>query len=220
SQRVLINVLLYGQTILEAHLFDGKIIVQQFNLCLQGHLLIHAVLQCHAKEIAQPENHFLGRCKVPLLHEYRNPVQGIEQELRVNLLLQGIQAGLYQGGFRPAGILLFLTYQLHVTADVETGDKQHIDDEVGQDERVSHHQVSHVFPAGIQLHVWRLVRYEILIAIGNNCQVDENEGHHEKDVHNKRLEPAVGMKGKLLDSEHQRRRHEQPGQPDVLGDIA
>src|SRR5262249_41674287 len=82
-----------SETILEARLFDVEVLLQELGLFLQRHLRLAAAIERDAEQIAQPADHSVGGIRIAV-HERGNGVQRVEQEVRVQLRLERLEARL------------------------------------------------------------------------------------------------------------------------------
>ena len=78
----------------KSHLLYIQILLCKCHLFLQRHLLASGVIQHPAQEITQFCDHADGGVIPSLTHEAGNGVERIEQEMRLNLLSQGVQLSL------------------------------------------------------------------------------------------------------------------------------
>ena len=82
-----------GETILEARLFDVEVLLQEVALFLQRDDGLAAAIEGDAQQIAQAADHAIGRLGIAV-HERRDRVQRVEEEVRVQLRLQRLQPRL------------------------------------------------------------------------------------------------------------------------------
>ena len=96
-QRLRLDVEYHCQTVAEARLFDLQILGEEVELLLERHFLHADALQRHAQQIAEPRDHGVRGIDVAM-HQRRDGVERVEQEVRLHLPLQGVQPRLDQPG--------------------------------------------------------------------------------------------------------------------------
>ena len=89
-QRVGVEVVAHGEPLAEAGLLDLQVLGQELEVVAERHLLRAAAVERHPEQVAQPHQHAVGGVHVPV-HERRDAVQGVEEEVRVELSLQRLQ---------------------------------------------------------------------------------------------------------------------------------
>src|SRR5688500_9803567 len=94
-QRIGLDVEYHRQTIAEARLFDLQVLREEIELLLQRHFLHADALQRHAQQIAQARDHRIGGFDVAM-HQRRDRVERVEEEVRLHLPLQGMESSLDQ----------------------------------------------------------------------------------------------------------------------------
>ena len=99
----------------EAHDFDVQIVVDEFHFLAQRHEGIAAVEQA-AQDVGQLDDQFARRIGIEA-HQRRNRVQRIEQEVRIDLVLQRLHAGVQQQAF----LLFQLDLDAHAVPDLQFG---------------------------------------------------------------------------------------------------
>ena len=97
----------YYQPIGEAGLLDVDILLQRIELGAERHLLLPEVLERDAQQIAQLDEHPVRGVDVAV-HQRRDRVQRVEQEVRVQLLLQRLELRRNQLGLELRGADLAL----------------------------------------------------------------------------------------------------------------
>ena len=100
-ERVRLHVEHNGQTIPEARLFDLQVLREEIELLLQRHFLHADVLQRHAQQVAQLRDHVVGGIDVAV-HQRRDRVERVEQEVRLQLPLQRLELRFDQMRFELA----------------------------------------------------------------------------------------------------------------------
>ncbi len=100
-ERVRLHVEHYGQTIPEPGLFDLQILREEIELLLQRDLLDADVLERDAQQIAQLGDHVVGGIDVAV-HQRRDRVERVEEEMRLQLPLQRLQLSLDEMGLELA----------------------------------------------------------------------------------------------------------------------
>ena len=93
----------HSETILEARLLDLEVLLQELELLLQRHSGRARSRERHPEQVAQPADHPVGRFR--LVHQRRDRVQRVEEEVRVELRLEGLQAGLASRASRWAALI-------------------------------------------------------------------------------------------------------------------
>ena len=93
-----------AQAILKANLLDGKIQPEIFQLPPERDLLRLDVFEDAAEQVAKPGKHLLGLSPALLAHQHHDGVQGIEQEMRLKLHLEGAQLRPHQLGLQFGGV--------------------------------------------------------------------------------------------------------------------
>ena len=83
------------QAVAETHLLDVEVLLQHLELLLQRHLLDVRRVQRHAQQVAEPVHHPVGGVDVGP-HQAGDGVQGVEEEVRMQLSLQRLQLRLDQ----------------------------------------------------------------------------------------------------------------------------
>ena len=86
-----------GQAVTEASPLDAQVQLQQFQFAAQRDFLAVVVLQERAQQFAQAQQHVFRRQRV-LVQQGDDGVQRVEQEMRLQLRLQHLQARLRQFG--------------------------------------------------------------------------------------------------------------------------
>jgi hypothetical protein len=89
-EHVVVDLHVDREPILEAHLHDVDVEIEQRELASQRHLGLAAPLEAVAQQIAEPRDHATHAARVAL-DERRDGVQGVEQEVRVELTTQGVE---------------------------------------------------------------------------------------------------------------------------------
>ena len=84
----------------ESGLFDVEVLAQRVELLLERHFLPARRVQRHAQQIAQLVDHDVGRIHVRA-NQAGDGVQGVEEEMRVQLPLQRLQLRLDQPRLEP-----------------------------------------------------------------------------------------------------------------------
>ena len=123
----------------KAHLLDFEIAPEEFEFLAQRDLLHVAAIQRAAEQFAEADDHAVGRVGI-LVDERGDGVERIEQEVRIDLHAQGLQAGLDEfGGERRR-----LAFALAVGLVVVPAEIAQHDDPVFEDvrERVGNQQFS------------------------------------------------------------------------------
>src|SRR3954453_554578 len=87
---------LHPQAVLEADLLDREIEPQGLELAPQGDLLGLDVVEHAAQEIAQAGEHLLRLRPSPLAHQHHDGVQGVEQEMRLELAFESGELRLHE----------------------------------------------------------------------------------------------------------------------------
>src|SRR6185437_9034661 len=106
-QRFRIKILIDAKLVAaKAHDLDIQIIVNEFNFFAQLHKLI-MLAQQPAQDFGKLQNQFAGAVGIKA-HQGGDRVECVEQEMWINLALQGVQSG-----FQKQALLLF---QLHLNA--------------------------------------------------------------------------------------------------------
>ena len=82
-----------GEAVAEARPLDLEIAVEEAQLLLQAHLLRPHALEGVAQQVAQKGQHAVGRPQV-LVHEGRDGVQGVEEEVGMQLQAQDLELRL------------------------------------------------------------------------------------------------------------------------------
>jgi hypothetical protein len=82
-----LDVELDRQTVGESRLLDLEILAEELELLLEPHFVAADLLEREAEQIAQARERAVGLLDV-LVHQRRDGVQRVEEEVRVELLLQ------------------------------------------------------------------------------------------------------------------------------------
>jgi hypothetical protein len=96
--RVGLNADLDGQAIAEADPHDVDIALEQGELVGERHLFDLPAFEGEAQQVAEPRDHVVGRVDVAV-HQRRDPVQRVEQEVRLQLHAQRFELRAREGGF-------------------------------------------------------------------------------------------------------------------------
>ena len=91
-----------AQPIAEASLLDRQVRLQNFDLLLDAHFL-RVRTEAHSQQVAQSIDHDVGGVDVAS-HQAGDRVQGVEQEMRLQLTLQRLQLRLGQPRLQPLGV--------------------------------------------------------------------------------------------------------------------
>ena len=83
------------ETVAEARLLDLEVLGQEVELLLERHFLHADASQREAQQVAEPRQHRVGGVDVAV-HQRRDGVQRVEQEMRLQLPLQRLQLRLDQ----------------------------------------------------------------------------------------------------------------------------
>ena len=119
------------EPVAEAQAHDLDVALQEVELRLERHFLRADVLQRHAEQIAQRRDHRVGAAHV-LVHQRRDRVQRVEQEVRLQLHAQHLQLRLRE----PR--LELRRAQRAVLRHAVVDDGMVDDDDRAEDERVEH----------------------------------------------------------------------------------
>jgi hypothetical protein len=95
AERRGVDVADHRESVPEAHCLQIEIKIEMLQLALERDLTVRARLQRDSQEIAQPEQHSLGAPGV-VAHQRRDCVEGVEEEVRLQLEGERLQAGQYQ----------------------------------------------------------------------------------------------------------------------------
>ena len=108
GQRGIINVETGAQPFFKPHPFNVEIELQCLNLLRQCHLTARFCHQRVAQKAGQPRQHRIGGFGLFQQHQRADRIQGVEQEMRVQLIAQHGQlrgGGLRLQPFEPVGLL-------------------------------------------------------------------------------------------------------------------
>ena len=94
-ERFRIDLVADRQPILEADLFDLEILLQELELLLKRHGRCAGTVEGKAEEIAEAADHAIGGIRIRM-HERRDRVQRVEEEMWVEFSLQRLQLCLHQ----------------------------------------------------------------------------------------------------------------------------
>ncbi len=130
-----------AQAITEPDLFDGHVLALAFQLLGQGDHLAHVALQRPAQEAGKSQDHLLGPVVLPLHHQGRQGVEGVEQEVRADLVAQHAVLGL--GGQHPRRLQLEPGF-----ARRQVGMNRHVDRRPGREEPEHRPSDQHHLPEG------------------------------------------------------------------------
>ncbi len=128
GQRVRRNIVGDGQPVAEARLHDVEVQGQHFQLGLEGDGRRVRAIEGSPQEVAQAADHPVGLSGV-LVNHRRDHVQGVEEEMGMDLALQDLEIGPGQLGLEPAGGALPLAVQAEIIPDPD-----HQRDRQGHDE--------------------------------------------------------------------------------------
>src|SRR2546423_1832996 len=98
-ERLRIDLHLDGQAISKACLLDQQITFEHLQLLLERYFLHADVLQREPQQVAQARDQAVGLLDIPV-HERRDGMQSVEQEMRVKLHLEHLQLRLRQPRFQ------------------------------------------------------------------------------------------------------------------------
>ena len=96
-ERVGLDVEADDEAIGEARLLDLEVLCEEVELGLERDFLLAELLERQAQQVAQPHQRPVGGLDVAV-HQRRDRVQRVEQEVRVQLLLQRLELRLDQPG--------------------------------------------------------------------------------------------------------------------------
>ena len=102
GQRLRVGGDLHVQPVLKTHLLDGEIQLQILQLAAERDLLCFHIIQHTAQQIAQAAEHLFRLAAFLLPHQHHDGVQGVKQEMRLELHLQTRSDALAPIGL-PAG---------------------------------------------------------------------------------------------------------------------
>ena len=94
------------QTIAIADLFDGRVVDDEVDFLPEGHFMRADVVEHQTQQIAEPIEHQLGRLDI-LAHHRGDRMQGVEEEMR-------LQLGLHQQQFGLCKLLLALPISIEI----------------------------------------------------------------------------------------------------------
>ena len=132
------------QAVAEARALDVEVAVEELKLLPERHLLRGRRVERQAQEVAEPRDHLVGRVRVGV-DERGDGVQGVEEEVRVELHLQSLQ-------LRLRGAQLALAVALVVVGGVADDDDDPVDQQLPVD--VDEDDAGQVAPA----RTWRRCR--------------------------------------------------------------
>ncbi len=92
-ERLGLHVEAHDQAIGEARLLDLEVLRQEVELRLERDFLLADVLERQPQQVAQPHERAIGGLDVAV-HQRRDGVQRVEEEVRVELLLERLELGL------------------------------------------------------------------------------------------------------------------------------
>ena len=100
-ERLRIDVELHGQPILEANLFDLEVLLQELQFLFQRDAGGAGAIEGEAEQIAEPADHAIRRFGIRV-HERRDRVERVEQEVRVELRFERLEPGFHRDWSRGA----------------------------------------------------------------------------------------------------------------------
>src|SRR2546421_337905 len=93
------------QAVVEAHALDLQVAVQEFELASERNLLRRGGVEREAEEVAEPCDHLIGGFRIAV-YERGGGVQGVEEEVRAQVHLEGLELGLRRAQFALAVALV------------------------------------------------------------------------------------------------------------------
>src|SRR6201996_8307073 len=109
-----------AEAIFEALALDAEVEIEEGELALEGDLLVAHLVERDAKEIAEAKENVFGGVGV-LVQEYGGGLQGVEEEVRMELDAKHLELGGGDAGFEMGFVELAGT---NLTLRVEVGGEQ------------------------------------------------------------------------------------------------
>src|SRR5689334_632890 len=129
----ILDVAVDRQAILEAHPLNRDIAVEQPELALERNFLLARRRQNESQKVAELGNHSLGSHRIRR-DERDSAVQGVEQEMRVELQLEGVELGLHESRYNTLTFCRFLARLAHEMLHPLSGVSGHDSKDTEQDE--------------------------------------------------------------------------------------
>ena len=98
-QRVFLDVVANDEAIGEAGALDLEILPEELDLGLERSLLLPEAFQAETQQVAQADERAVGGINVAV-HQGRDRVERVEEEVRVQLLLERLQLRGHQARFQ------------------------------------------------------------------------------------------------------------------------
>ena len=128
-----------AEAIAEAHLLEVEVAVEEFEFLAQGGREVLAAVEGMAEEAGELHEHRVGGVDIAV-HEGADAVEGVEEEVGIELHPQGVESGGRQAGFEFEDVAFAFAERAVVGEGVGAGDDDPVDDHVeeeGGDEDVS-----------------------------------------------------------------------------------
>src|SRR5690606_11389640 len=140
------TLLMVVQALAEADLLDGQIAAYKSELPFQRMPFLLRGAEAAAQEGRELRDHALRQPVVALLHQHGNAVQGIEEEVRVELHLQGLQTRGAEVTVEAVGVLLEPRGLLPQLTAGLPGEQAQVDEPIEQEDIPSEEQRHEVWP--------------------------------------------------------------------------
>lgn len=134
-----IDVPFHAEAIAEAHLFEVEVAVEEFQFFAQGGGEVLAAVKGVAQEAGKLDEHCVGGVDVPV-HEGADAVEGVEEEVGVELHPESVEAGGGEPGFQLEDVPFPFPEGTVIGERVSAGDDDPVHDHVeeeGRDEDVA-----------------------------------------------------------------------------------
>jgi hypothetical protein len=114
-----------AQPLAEAGFLDGEITVEQLDLAGERNLVV-LIFERGAEQVAEVADEFVGRIGVAV-DEGRDGVEGVEEEVRLQLQAERIEAGLGEAGGERESLAVALLHPAVVGGGVRATEDDQID---------------------------------------------------------------------------------------------
>ncbi len=194
----------HAQPVAEAQAHDLHVALQEVELRLQRHFLRADVLEGHAQQVAQRGDHRIRAAHV-LVHQRRDGVQGVEEEVRLELHAQHVELRLREPRLELG------CAERAVFRDAVVDDRVVHGDERAEHDRVDDRPREH----GIAEQRGELLQRDARRNHGDHeraeCRVHADERGEHDDLHSPIAHAArVAPHGEAFGDHHHRRREQRP----------